>query len=66
MAFVKNSSVALSDCFFIGTGKGGEQPLPFLNHTRTGLRPARAWFLEIVSSANIGVCVCVCPHPRGH
>ena len=26
----KNSSVALSDCFFIGTGKGGEQPLPFL------------------------------------
>ena len=33
-----------------------------------GLRPTRAWFLEIVSSVNIGVCVCVCvcvcPPPR--
>ena len=29
-----------------------------------GHRPAHAWFLEIVSSANVGVCVCV--RPRGH
>ena len=31
-----------------------------LNQARTGLRPARAWFLEIVSSTNVGVRVCVC------
>ena len=26
--------------------------------------PACAWFLEIILSTNVGVCVCVCPPPR--
>ena len=30
----------------------------FLNQARAGLRPARAWFLEIVS-VRMSVCVCV-------
>ena len=38
--------------------------LQFLNQVSAGLWPARAWFLEIVSSVNVGVCVCVCPPPR--
>ena len=37
-----------------------------LNQVRAA--KGRAWFLEIVSSANVGVCVCVCVcvHPPGH
>ena len=35
----------------------------FLNQMRAGHRPAYTWFLEIVSSVNIGICVCVCVHP---
>ena len=31
---------------------------PFLNQARTGHRLACAWFLEIVLSTNVGVCVC--------
>ena len=34
--------------------------LEFLNHACAGRRPARAWFLEIVS-VRTSVCVCVCP-----
>ena len=28
------------------------------------LRPTRTWFLEIVSSVNVGVCVCICVRPE--
>ena len=47
----------------------------FLNQARAGLRPARAWFLEIafVREVSMRVCVCVCVcgcvvcvRPRGH
>ena len=41
----------------------------FLNQAHAGRRPARAWFLEIVSvrtSVCVCVCVCVCVHPRGY
>ena len=31
-----------------------------LNQARAGCRPACTWFLEIVSSTNVGVCACVC------
>ena len=31
----------------------------FLNQARAGLRPARAWFLEIAFVREVGVCVCV-------
>ena len=30
-----------------------------LNQGHVGHRPMRAWFLEIISSANVGVYVCV-------
>ena len=43
----------------------------FLNQVRPGHRPARAWFLEIVSVrtsvcvfACVCVCVCVCVRPE--
>ena len=37
----------------------------FLNQARTGHRPVRTWFLEIVS-VRTSVCAfaCVCPPPR--
>ena len=37
-------------------------PLVFLNQARAGLRPARAWFLEIDPVRIVGMraCVCVC------
>ena len=38
------------------------------NVFKPGVRPARAWFLEIDPVRIVGmracVCVCVCPHPR--
>ena len=38
----------------------------FLNQARAGLRPARAWFIEI-TSVRMYVCVsvCLCVRPRG-
>ena len=39
----------------------------FLNQARASRRPARAWFLEIVSvrkSVCVCVCLCVCLPPR--
>ena len=41
--------------------------LNFLNQARAGLRPARAWFLEIVpvrTSVCVCLCACECPPPR--
>ena len=48
----------------------------FLNHARTGHRPAHTWFLKIVSvrivsmrsrvCACVCVCVCVCVHAQGY
>ena len=36
----------------------------YLNQASAGHRPMCAWFLKVISSTNIGVCVCVCPPPR--
>ena len=39
----------------------------FLNQARAGRRPARAWFLSIVSVRMYAcVCMCVCVRPRGY
>ena len=35
-----------------------------LNQTRAGHRPARTWFLRIVLSVSVYVCVFVCLPPR--
>ena len=36
----------------------------FLNQTRAGHRPARAWFLKIDPVRIVGMCVCVCVRVR--
>ena len=33
--------------------------LAFLNQMHLGLQPVHTWFLEIVLSMNVDVCVCV-------
>ena len=35
-----------------------------LNQARAGRRPARTWFLRIVLSVSVYVCVFVCSPPR--